>query len=97
MSKDQDVTFIKSDYMDHIDTHTQINSLPGKVMIKPIRNSKFLSLKLKNDEPENNNTLLGCLFRSILRLGHTPHIRIEKAIGKSLFGQDDGLIVSSKI
>jgi hypothetical protein len=97
MSKDQDVAFIKFGYMEHIDTHTQINSLPGRVMSKPIWNSNFLSLKLINGEPENNNTALGCLCRSIRRLGYTPYIRLEESIGKSLFGQCDGLIVRSQI
>jgi hypothetical protein len=96
ISKDQDIVFIRSDYMDHVDSYTQINSLPGRAMIKPIRNSNFLSLKLKDGEPESNNSILGCLYRSIRKLGYTPNIRIEKAIGKSLFGQNDGLIVRSK-
>lgn len=96
MSTEQDIAFIKSDYIDHIDSHTRINFLPGRVMIKPLRNSNFLSLKLKDGKPESNNTILGCLYRSIKKLGYTPHIRIEKAIGESMFGQNDGLIVTSK-
>ncbi len=96
MSIEEDITFVKSDYIDHIETHTQIESLPGKVMIKPLRNSNFLSLTLIDGQPESNNTILGCLYRSIQKLGYTPQIRIEKAIGSSFFGQCDGLIVTSK-
>ncbi len=95
MSTEEDIAFVKSDYMDHIDPYTQIDSLPGKVMIKPFRNSNFLSLKFIDGEPENNS-ILGCLLRSIRKLGYTPQIRIEKSIGNSIFGQCDALIVTSK-
>ncbi|MGX1926833.1 HD domain-containing protein [Vibrio sp. NH-7] len=95
ISKDEEIVFIKSDNSDHVETHVNITSIDGKVLIRPLRNSKFLSLSRKDDVPENEFTLLGCLYRAIKNLGRTPKITIEKDIGESYFGRCDGLIVTS--
>lgn len=34
-------------------------------MVNPITNSKYLSLKRNDGKPEDQNTFLGCLLRSI--------------------------------
>lgn len=80
MSTKQDIIFIKPDYIDHVDTHTQVRSLPGKTVFCPLRNSNFLSLKLKDGKPESNNSILGCLYRKVVELGYVPNIRIEKTL-----------------
>lgn len=95
MSRTEEITFIKSTFTDHIETHISINLLPGKVMIKPLRNSNYLSLKLNDGLPDNNNTILGCLYRSILNLGYTPKVKIEEKKVDSYFGQCDVLIITS--
>lgn len=97
MSQEEDIVFVKSDHMEHVDSYSQINSLLGKVLIKPLRNSKFLSLKMEGSEPENNNSILDCLYREIIKSGYTPRITIEKNIGQSVLGVNDGLIVKSKM
>ncbi|MBY7735207.1 ATP-binding protein [Francisella philomiragia] len=95
LSLEEDIIFVKTDFMEHIDSHSQINSIPGKTLIKPLRNSNFLSLKMEEGKPENNNSILDCLYREIIKLGYVPSITIEKNIGSSLFGVNDGLIVRS--
>ncbi|AMF99379.1 ATP-binding protein [Vibrio harveyi] len=96
MSLHQEIAFLKSDY-DHIETHTRIQFLEGKVTIKPLRNSEFLSLRLNDGVPDNENTILGCLFRAIEKLGRTPKIRVEKDVGESFFGRSDALIITSEV
>lgn len=95
ISVKEEVVFVKTSDMDHVDTYTKINSVPGKVMFKPLRNSSFLSLKFKNGNPENEMSALGCLCREIVKLGLKPSFRIEKSIGDSAFGRCDGLIVTA--
>ncbi|MED7819738.1 MULTISPECIES: HD domain-containing protein [unclassified Francisella] len=93
----EDIIFVKTDSIERIDPHSQVNSIPGKILIKPLRNSNFLSLKMEEGKPENNNSILDCLYREIIKLGYVPSITIEKNIGKSLLGVNDGLIIRSKI
>ncbi|MCC3797960.1 ATP-binding protein [Vibrio parahaemolyticus] len=96
LSINEEIAFIKSDYTDHVETHTKMSSLEGKVTIKPLRNSKFLSLSLKDGVPESDITMLGCIYRAIKSLGRTPKIRVEKNIGESFFGSCDALIITSE-
>lgn len=92
----EDIVFVKTDFMEHIDSHSQINSLPGKILIKPLRNSNFLSLKMEGGKPEKNYSILDCLYREIIKSGYTPSFSVEKNIGQSLMGMNDGLIIRSK-
>jgi hypothetical protein len=96
VSLEEDIVFVKPDYMEHIDSHSQIDSLPGKTLIKPVRNSSFLSLKMEKEKPETNNSILDCLYREIVKSGYIPKITIQKNIGRSFFGLNDGLIIRSE-
>jgi len=97
ISLSEDIVFVKTDFMDHIDSYSQINSLPGKVLIKVARNSSFLSLEMEQEVPKNNYSILDCLYRAITGSGYIPSITVEKNIGHSFMGANDGLIVSSRV
>lgn len=96
LSLREDIVFVKTSFMEHIDSHSQVTSLPGQILIKPLKNSNFLSLKMKEGIPENNNSILDCLYREIINSGYIPSITLTKNIGKSLLGINDGLIIRSK-
>ncbi|WP_228716818.1 HD domain-containing protein [Billgrantia pellis] len=96
LSVEEGVAFVKASYMDHVDAYSSIKSMEGKALFRPIRNSNFLSLKMLDGKPENDRSVLGCLFRKIIQLGYKPEVRIESEIGKSMFGMNDALIVTSK-
>lgn len=97
ISLKEDIVFIKSEFMEHIDIHSQINSIPGKVLIKVLRNSNFLSLEMEQGSPKKNYSILDCLYREIIKSGYIPKITIKKNMGRSLIGINDGLIVNSRM
>lgn len=97
ISLKEEIVFIKSQYMEHIDLHSQIESVPGKTLIKALKNSNFLSLEMEQGTPVNNYSILDCLYREIIKRGYTPSFSIQKDIGRSLLGSNDGLIVKSII
>ncbi|WP_162010841.1 ATP-binding protein [Neptuniibacter caesariensis] len=91
----EDIVFVKTDLMEHIDSHSQINSLPGQTLIKPLRNSNFLSLKMEEGIPVKNYSILDCLYREIVQSGYEPSFSVEKNIGQSFMGMNDGLVIRS--
>lgn len=97
ISIEEDIVFIKTAQSanDSVDLYTQITSLPDKVLIKPLRHSEFLSLKMEDNKPKDSHSILGCLYREIIKSGHIPNITIEKNIGRSAFGMNDALTVRS--
>ncbi|HAT8542816.1 HD domain-containing protein [Vibrio vulnificus] len=94
-SSSTDIVFIQCGDIDHLDLDTKISTLPNALIICPLKGSKFLSLALKDEKPENEYSILGCLYRSIIKLGKTPKIKIVENLGKSRYGVNSGIYISS--
>ena len=81
----------------HMEMNHNIQELKGFALIRPLTNSLFLSLKMKNGIPENNFSILDCLYRAILNKNYTPIITELSSVGTNLFGQNiSATILSSK-
>lgn len=81
---------------DHMETNHMIVALEGFLLVRPLNNSSFLSLKRTGGIPENNLSILDCLYRSIIRRGLKPIIEEISDVGKNAFGFTiNALVVSS--
>lgn len=72
----------------HMETHHNIQAIPGYALIRPLTNSSFLSLKRIDGKPENNFSIFDCLYKAILNKNYTPTISEITNVGKNLFGHD---------
>lgn len=100
ISKTVKIAFIESSFGgEHIETHHNIQHLSNYALVKPLSNSSFLSLKLNEDKvPENNFSILDCLYRSILSKGYVPKLEKAENVGTSNFNQSlNALVLFSEI
>ena len=91
------IAFLESGFGGHMETYHKINYLPGYVLVRPLSNSSFLSLKLTNENiPEENNSILDCLYRTIKNKGFEPKLQTVENIGINDLNQNiNALILSS--
>lgn len=79
---------------EHMETHHNIIDLPGFALIRPLNNSSFLSLKLDDKkEPDNNFSILSCLWKSCLEKGYNPRLEKVNNIGQNNFNQNINAII----
>ena len=95
----KEIAFIQVSYSDgnHIEMHHKITDLEGYILILPITGGEFLSLK-RNEQniPENNFSILDCIYRKIKSQGFEPEISQIKNVGKNNFNQDiDALTIKA--
>lgn len=98
LSKKMKIAFLNSTMLgDHMEIYCNVQELQGYALLKPITNSSFLSLRMTDGIPENNFSILDCLYRAITRKGYKPIIEEIKDIGKNQFGQNvNALLISVK-
>ena len=91
------IAFLEAWFGGHIETHPTIIELPNYALIRPLSNSSFLDLKLnENNIPEQNNSIIDCLYRAICNRGFKPVIKRIKNVSKNSFNEKiDAIIVSS--
>lgn len=80
---------------DHMETYHSIQELPGCALIRPMTNSSFLSLKMKEGIPENNFSILDCFYRAIIKNGYEAIIEKLDCVEKNTFGDNITAIVIS--
>jgi hypothetical protein len=80
----------------HMEINHAIPELPGYALVRPLTNSSFLSLKIKDKIPEENFSILDCLYRKIIEKGMCPKIEKIEAVGNNVWGWTlNAIIVSS--
>jgi hypothetical protein len=80
----------------HMETYHNILKVPGYALIRPLKNSSFLSLKRTNGIPETNFSILDCLYRSILKTGRMPEISLLDNFALNSLGyQMRGIVIKS--
>lgn len=99
LSLSSGIAFLESGFGDHMETHHTILDLPNYALIRPLKNSPFLSLKFnKKNEPIENNSIIDCLFRKIKNKGYEVNIDKVENIGVNKFNQSiAAIIVSAKM
>jgi hypothetical protein len=80
------IGIFKSPEMDHVDTYSSANEIPGVALIRPLANSNSCNLKMANGEPEVLSSIIGCLHRAILDHGKTPKWELRETNFPSIFG-----------
>ena len=97
LSLNTKVAFLKSELGGggHMETYHNIQEIDGYALIRPLTNSPFLSLKIINEVPENNFSILDCLYKAILKNGYTPILSEITNIGQNTFGQNISAITVS--
>ena len=90
------IVILKSGHMDHIETHHTTEFIDGVALIRPLANGKFLSLKMKEEKPENNNSLFDCLYRAIEAQDCRAIIAEEGTSIRSALGPMKALIIKSE-
>lgn len=94
LSLTKKIAFIKSGWAnDHIETYHNISSIPNHILIKPLSNGTFLSLKQIKGIPENNFSILDCLYRAILKQNLIPNIIEVPKIGQNIFNDNMNAII----
>lgn len=63
------IIFPQSDYSETIDVYAKINSVEGAIVVHSLIHGKFANLKLNNGIPDDENSLLGCLYYEIKKSG----------------------------
>jgi hypothetical protein len=97
LSKSKHIAFLDSGLGGgHIEMRHKIRELNGYLIISPITNSSFLSLKMDNGIPENNFSILDCLYRAIIHKGYKPVFRRLVNVGINDLGYNiDAIILTS--
>jgi hypothetical protein len=88
LSTEMKIAFLEVDYGKHMETHHRIQSIEGLAMVSPLSNSSFLSLKLHNGIPENDNSIFDCTYRAIIKKSWSPVIERIEGIGKNIWGRN---------
>lgn len=98
LSQSIGIAFLDSNFSSsgHMETYHDIQELSGYALVRPLTNSSFLSLKMNEEIPEENFSILDCLYRKIVEKGLIPKIEKIEAVGQNVFGWTlHALIVSS--
>ena len=69
-SRIKGIAFLESDMRDYMETHHDIVDIEGYALVRPLSLGSFLSLKMIDNIPENNNSIIDCLHRSIIQKGY---------------------------
>lgn len=94
LSKSKHIAFLDSGLGGgHIEMRHKIRELNGYLIITPITNSSFLSLKMDNEIPENNFSILDCLYRAIIHKGYKPIFRRLVNVGINDLGYNINAII----
>jgi hypothetical protein len=72
LAKRQPIGIFKSPHWDYIETHHSIRSVDGSILVVPLTNGKSLNIKMANNNPEEPNSIAGCIHRSIIANGRIP-------------------------
>ncbi|QHT68274.1 hypothetical protein GXP67_17315 [Rhodocytophaga rosea] len=88
------IVILKSSFADIPESHHSISHLDGYALIKTLIGN-FFTLVMNGNIPQNNNSIIDCLHRAILKKGKTPIWTLKKSFAPSHFGGHmDALIVS---
>jgi Histidine kinase-, DNA gyrase B-, and HSP90-like ATPase len=91
------IFLVRNDYPDIPASYHDILNIKNYIKIIPILSTSYLHTKLENWEPQNEFSLIGCIFRKIKEQGYTPNLRKKEKIGYDVFNrQIDGIVLSSK-
>lgn len=63
------IIFPQSDYSETIDVYAKITPIAGAIVVQQLSHGKFSNLKFSGEIPEDENSLLGCLYYEIERSG----------------------------
>jgi hypothetical protein len=98
VAKSLPIILLKSKLLgEHMEVHHSINFLPGFAHVKPLALGSFLSLKMKDGKPDQNFSILDCLYRTIKLKGLIPEIKTVEKIGINSFNEVvHGLVISAK-
>lgn len=93
------IAFLESGFGGHMETHHNILDLPNYALVRPLKNSSFLSLKFDDEnKPKEDNSILDCLYRTIRNKGYDITIAKIENIGLNTFNQSiKAIIISAKI
>ncbi|MEA5405476.1 ATP-binding protein [Arcicella sp. DC2W] len=93
------IAFLNSSLGDggHMEMHHSISELEGYALIRPLALGSFLSLKIDNGIPENNLSILDCLYRAILKKGYNPALGELVSVGINSFNQNISAITLAAI
>lgn len=91
------IAFLISEFSrEHMEIHPVIKELPGYALIIILRNNSFLNLKRNEQIPENNFSILDCLYRACLKKNYNPRLEeIDTGGVNSYGGSQKALILSS--
>jgi len=78
-----------------IDSFNEIQSIPGFALIKAFRGNNFNFLKVNGGIPENNNSILDCLHRTVIKAGKSPVYEYQKTDLVSRYGEKYDLLIVS--
>lgn len=92
------IAFIESGFGGHMETYHNILDLSNYALIRPLKNSSFLSLKFEDEnKPKEDNSIFDCLCRKIKNKGYKLIINKVENIGKNAFNQSlRAIVVSAK-
>ncbi|PWQ95558.1 HD domain-containing protein [Leucothrix arctica] len=92
----QPIAILKSTLFDGFETHHNQDFIDGCILITPISNGKFFSLKMQDEEPKDNRSILGCLCRAIQNNGCIPIIEENETTIRSIMGPIKMLTIKSE-
>ncbi len=93
LSKTVGIGFLESGFGGHMETNNIIFDLPDYALVIPLSNNSFLSLKTDGDIPQNNNSIIDCTYRRIIKKGGIPQLSKIENVAKNAFKQNLSLIV----
>jgi hypothetical protein len=96
LSLDEEIFFLYRNGVNLLE-YTELDSLSGKLVIKPIKAGHFLAIELIEGIPVNNNSLLDCLYRKASNKGYSVSLIEKRNVGTGNFSmQLDALSFKSE-
>lgn len=81
------IAFLESSFGGQIETNSKTYDFPGYALVLSLFNSSFLSLKFTEDNiPAENNSILGCLYRTYSEKKMKPKLSKLEKVGINSFG-----------
>ena len=90
------IAILKSVIAEHIEPYRYHDRARGMALIQPVANGKYLSLEMDGDIPRNPNSLIGCLYRTIVDRGKNPKWSRNPSVYPGDYGMMDLVTLSLK-
>lgn len=94
-AKTTPILFAESYYDSHIDQYAKLTPIPNAIVIYPVGKGDYISLARNNNVPLKPNSIIGCIYRSIINMNMKMKISEMPFTFESLLGQTKTIAITA--